>query len=62
MRLQEDNGLQVGSRDVVAGNDRLLERDNLVGAQVGVEVGLDLGEIDDGAIGTVASVGLVSKS
>ena len=39
----------------MAGNDRLLERDDLVRTEVGVEVGLRLGEEDDGAVCSSAS-------
>ena len=43
---------QVGGRDVVASNDRLLEGDNLVETTVGVEAGLDVGEDGNGAVST----------
>ena len=44
--------VQVGGRDVVAGNDWLLEGDDLVETTVGVEAGLDVGEDGDRTIGT----------
>ena len=34
----------------MAGNDRLLERDDLVRTKVCMEVGLRIGEEDDGAV------------
>ena len=36
-------------------NERLLDRDNLVETDVGVEGGFDVAEGDDGAISTVSS-------
>ncbi|KAJ2989957.1 hypothetical protein NUW54_g8623 [Trametes sanguinea] len=51
---------QVGVRDVVAGDDGLLEGDDLVEADVGVEVGLDVGEDGDGPVraSTAGKVGM----
>lgn len=39
----------------MTGDERLLELDDLVETDVGVEVGLDLGEDRDGAVGTTAT-------
>ncbi len=39
----------------MTGNQRLLELDDLVETYVGVEVGLDLGEDGNGAVGTITT-------
>ena len=48
--------LQVGRGDVVAGNDRLHQGDDLVKTAIGVEVRLNAVEKNDGAVSTTAAV------
>lgn len=43
------------------GNERLLNLDNLVETDVGVEVGLDVAEGDDGAVCTVTTAMTVRR-
>ncbi len=47
---------QVSSRDVVAGNDRLLEVHNIIKASVGVEVGLNVFKENDRPIGSATAI------
>ena len=46
----------------MASNDRLLELDDVVDTSVGVEVGLDLVEDDDGAVSASTAVQSISVS
>ena len=48
--------LQVTRGDVVPGNEGLLLIDNFVDTDVGVEVGLDILENDNGAVSSSTSV------
>ena len=57
----EDDNVQVSSRDVVAGNDLLLQGNDLVQTAIGVEGRLDVAEVDNGTVGTSASVILWSE-
>ncbi len=47
---------QVGDAQIAALQEWLLDRDDLVKADVGVEFGLDIGEDDNGAVGTTTAV------
>ena len=57
----EDDNVQVSSRDVVAGNDLLLQGNDLVQTAIGVEGRLDVAEVDNGTVGASASVILRSE-
>lgn len=56
MRYDSKISSQVAGGNVVLGDERLLLVDNFVDAVVSVEVGLDVIEDNDGAIGTSTTV------